>query len=104
MGAGMPPPKRWRGRLRNGLTTLRAHAVGVSGTARVPGVLLICGAEELFVAVAISSIALTFRSGSPGLPAIVFTERPMYVDLVGCETTLRIATDISPVAFVRLDQ
>ena len=29
---------------------------------------------ELLVPVAISSIALTFRSGSPGLPAIVFTQ------------------------------
>ena|SRR5438309_5294790 len=28
----------------------------------------------------------------------------MYVDLVGCETTLRVAADISPIAVVRLDQ
>lgn len=53
---------------------------------------------------AISSVALTFRSGSPGLPAIVFAERPVYVNLVGCETTLRVPAHISRVAFVRLDQ
>src|SRR5438105_15715565 len=28
----------------------------------------------------------------------------MYVDLVDCETTLRVAADISPIAVVRLDQ
>ena len=28
----------------------------------------------------------------------------MYVDLVGCETTLRVAADISSIAVVRLDQ
>jgi len=27
----------------------------------------------------------------------------MYIDLVGCETTLRVAADISPIAVVRLD-
>ena len=75
--ASAPGGPRRRGVVGRGAVVRPGSARrAVCGTAgRAMAVEGCCAAgHELLLAVAISSVALTFRSGSPGLPAIVFTE------------------------------